>query len=128
MLAATSNCCEAAKSSKEIARIEVSPIHGNGRGYTEDCIVEDGPVLPICEQALPVERAELGMTQPSGRRVRCRTAGPGGHLDADHSILAAIAPGSFHAQFVESLQIVLTDRRNRGAFFCCLDECPERRQ
>jgi hypothetical protein len=91
----------------------------------EDCIVEDRSMLPICEQALPVERAKLGMAQPNGRQVRCRTAGPGSHLDADHSILAAIALGSFHAQFVESLQIVLIHGRNKGASFCCLDEGPE---
>jgi hypothetical protein len=127
-LTPVSDCGAVAKLFQESDGIELGSIHGNGRGYMEDCIVKGSSVLPFCEQALPVERAELGMTQPNGRQVRCRTAGPRGHVETDYSIFAAIALGSFHAQFVESLQIMLIDGRNGGAFFCCLDKCPERLQ
>ena len=111
---------------KESVRIEMGAIHGNGGGYAENCIIKGWPVLPLCEQALPVERTEVGVAPPNGGQVRCGTAGAGGHLDADHSIFAAIALGSFYAQFVESFEIMLIDRRDGRALFGCLDECPER--
>ncbi len=125
-LMAASNCSEVAKSFQESVRIEMGTIHGKGRGDTENCVIEHRSVLPFCEQALPVERSELGVAQPDSRQVRRWAAGAGGHLDADHSIFAAIALGSFNAQFVKSLQIVLIDRRDRCAFLGCLDECSER--
>ncbi len=121
-----SDCGEGVQAFKESMRIEVDTIHRNGSGYTENRIIKSCSVLPFCEQALPVERTQLGVAQPYGGQVRRGTAGAGGHLDADHSIFAAIALGSFYAQFVKSLQIVLIDRRDGGAFFCCLDECPKR--
>ena len=111
---------------EESASIKMDPIHGNGRGYAENCIIKGWPVLPLCEQALPVERTEVSVAQPDGGHVRHGAAGVGDHLDADHSIFAAIALGSFYAQFVESFEIMLIDRRDGGAFFGCLDECPER--
>jgi hypothetical protein len=111
---------------KESMRIKVGAIHGNGRSYAKNCIVERCSVLPFRQQALPVERTELGVAQPDGRQVRRAAAGAGGHLNADHSVFAAIALGSLHAQFMESLQIVLVDRRYGGSFFGGLDECPER--
>jgi hypothetical protein len=123
-----SDCGGGAKSFHESDGIEARTIHGNGRGYTEDHIVEGCFVLPFCEQALAEERAELGMAQPNGRQVCSRSAGTGGHVKTDHSILAAIALGPIHAQFVESLQIVLVDGRNGRALFCFLDKCPERLQ
>jgi hypothetical protein len=42
--------------------------------------------------------------------------------NADHSIFAAKALGSLDAQIVQSLQIMLIDSRDGGAFFCCLNE------
>ena len=111
---------------KENMSIEMGAIHGNGRGYAKNCIIESWSVLPLCELALPVERTEVGVAQPNGGQIRCGTAGTRGHLDADHSIFAAIALGSFYAQFVESFEIMLIDRRDGGAFFGGLDECPER--
>jgi hypothetical protein len=111
---------------KESMGIEVSTLHWNGGGYTEDRIIEGCSVLPLCEQALPEKRTELGVAQPYGRQVRGGAAGTGGHLDADDSIFAAIALGSLDAQFVESLEIVLIDGRYGAALFGRLDECPER--
>jgi hypothetical protein len=111
---------------KESTGIKVGAIHGNGRGYTENCIIERYSVLPFRQQALPVERTQLGVAQPNGGQVRHGAAGTGGHLDADHSIFAAIALGPLDTQFMESFEIMLIDRRDGAAFFGCLDECPER--
>jgi hypothetical protein len=111
---------------KESTGIEVGTLHWNGRGDTEDRIIEGCSMLPFCEQTLPEERTELGVAQPYSRQIRCGAAGTSGHFDADDSIFAAIAPGSLDAQFVESLEIVLIDGRYGAAFFCRLDECPER--
>src|SRR5215472_9715936 len=79
------------------------------------------PVSRPCDKA---DAVACGATGPPARLPWAADAG--GHLNADDAVLAAIALRSFCAQFVQSFQIMLVDRRYRGAVFCSLNKCTER--
>jgi len=83
-------------------------------------------MLPVRKQALSVKRSQLRVAQPDRWHVRRGTADTSSHINADYSVLAAIALRSFNTQFVESFQIMLVDWRYGGSVFCGLNERTER--
>jgi hypothetical protein len=64
--------------------------------------------------------------KPHRRKVRCGAAGAGGHFNADHPVLAAIALGPIYAKFVKGFQIMFVDSWYRGSLFRGFDEGAKR--
>lgn len=105
--------------------IELCAAHGNGCSQMEDGSIKIRSVLPLGEQALPVEGSKLTMAKPDGGQVGGGIAGAAHQVDADNAIFAAVALGPFNAEFMKSFEVLLSDGRNFRALFRIVDEGAE---
>ena len=120
-----SGCSSSTQTLKESLLIQTAAAHGNGGDHPEDGVIQNRAVLPLGENAFPVQLSELRVTQPHCREVYARAADASHQFDADDSVFADVAFRAFHAQFMERFQIVLVDCRDDSALFGCLNKCAE---